>query len=123
MMRYGIIRPKEMTLEVIDEDTIHAAVRVAGLSSGEVDHGSLDDGRFGIVVYEFVLFDLLYQCNDRGETVDFEPGLMQCHPRWFSSALEVELSIEAGRIIRPTMSINNHIFWRWPQPAPKGFGR
>jgi hypothetical protein len=136
-MKFAIINPTVQAIIPLDCRNLAMAEIEAGLKHSEVDHGQINR-QLGIVVYEYGLFvphekqryfaigarlyagnAVVYAFDETGETVDFDgDGL---NPAWLSDGAAVERAISAGICNRPQMSVDG-VFWRWPQPAPKGCG-
>jgi hypothetical protein len=138
MSQYIIVNPKDRTIKPVLAETLDEAKLVAGLAIDSTDHGSLVRG-LGYVVYEYGLFvppaqqsyfgvagkliagtAVFYRYDDMGETQDLRLSEFP-DVRWYLGVNDVEASIDRGEIVRPTMSMNNVVFWQWPDP-PKGMG-
>jgi len=138
---FVIVNPKHRAWSSQDFPDIDVAKRAAGLDPGAIDHGMLSR-RIGYCVYEFGLFvppaeqsyfsigqtliagpALFYGVDaNTGETVDLRKSQMP-EPVWYLGANDVEAHIQFGHIIRPTMSFNGTLIWKWPDPPPHGMKR
>lgn len=134
-MRFGIIKPKDVKTEIVDVASMDYALKLAGLTRGQTDHGHIAQN-LHVVVYEFGLFvppeetayfaigssmgagnAVLYATDERGETVD----LKAMPPVFFFGSVEaIEQAIRVGQINRPEIRMNNELLWAWPQKAPWG---
>ena len=131
-MQFAIVDVTQKIVGVVDCDDLLEAQALAGL--GGVDHGVVCPG-VGIVVDEFGLFappdeqsyfaingrlyagnGVLYGFNKGGELVDLAqvPAVM-----FMPSARAVERNIEIGTVLRPEISVNGVVTWRWPDPQNK----
>lgn len=63
---------------------------------------------------------VMYAFDVKGKTVDLEA---YPPPRWFSSTEAIEDAIQHGTVVRPVVSVNGTVLWRWPEPVPKGMGK
>jgi len=134
-MKFGLVLTEKKLFEVIDAENLQAAEAQAGLPPHEIDHGILNE-ELGIVVGEFSMFDerkhffsinkklfcgnaVIYQFDERGVTQDFEDtDSITSRLAWYNDQHSVEIAIMAGRIIRPEMTINGQVYWRWPSAKP-----
>jgi hypothetical protein len=136
-MKFVIVDPKKRSVETVDLGDLHSALIEAGLSPGEVDHGSLSR-RMGYVVYQFGMYvpvaeqsycaiarrliagaAVLYGVGDEGETVDLMKSAVP-DVTFFLGRNDVEAAIERGDILRPALRVNGETLWQWPQKAPPG---
>lgn len=131
-IKYGVISPYTRQFYVMEARDLDTAKRAAGLKPLETDHGRVTDNLF-IVVYEYGLTDpkpdqayfclfgnlyaggaVLYQIDERGATVDFEPDPELIDSiRFYGSANEAELAIRMGFVRRPQTSVNGVVCWEW----------
>lgn len=135
-MKFAVIHPSARVVNPADVPDLIDAEKLAGLTPGEVDHGTIRRG-IGIVVGEFSLFEpsdkqhyfaigsrlyagpaVLYAYDYAGQTVDFYFDGRQMIGRWFDDASEVEAAIAGGVIVRPQVAIGDRVYWRWPEPRP-----
>ena len=131
-MQFAVINVDQKIVGVIECDDLLEAQQLAGL--GKVDHGVVAPG-IGIVVDEFGLFTppdkqsyfaingrlyagnaVLYGFDKKGESVDLSqvPAVL-----FMPSARAVERNIELGTVLRPEISVNGVVTWRWPDPRTR----
>ena len=141
-MQFALIDSKHKAFWIANFKTHVEALAAIGLPELETDHGLLrkaDDRGPGLmmIVHEHSLFvppaeqsyfafgthlyagqAMMYAFDARGDTIDLElPALRPLPPIvWFESVGAVESAIRSGRIIRPSMAVNDAVFWRWPEP-------
>lgn len=142
-MKFGIVNPHRQTLLFAELDSISAAIAAAGLVPSQIDFGTIGPG-LGIIVYTEGLFDttgkqsyftvdyqhavkdrkrlyggpaVLFSVNDRGNMVSFRIGEVNAM-HWYRDAAAVEKGIKEGKVDRPTIGVNEKLFWSWPEPKP-----
>jgi hypothetical protein len=140
-MKFLAIKPRTQKLEWIDTASVKDAERAVGL--GNVDHGTFFRREDGIglayVVYEFGFFvpptqqsyaivfgkliagtAVVYAFDEIGDTVSVSPEMIsERDVTWLSTQQDVEDAIAAGVVVqRPMRAVNDHVEWRWPEPAP-----
>lgn len=137
-MKFALIDTIQRKFWVAACDDLNAAKLLVGLKPLEVDHGVVmrnEDGGIALMVAEFGLFEpvdkqyffsigthlyagnaVLYAFDSSGDTVDF-PSI-RLPLRFFLNHREVEAAIADGEIVRPTMSVNDAVLWRWPDACP-----
>jgi hypothetical protein len=140
-MRYAIIKPADRSAQLVDAENGTAALRLAGLTPGSTDDGTVRRAspvRSGIslIVSELGLFvppehqsyfalegyphlcagpAVLYGWDTAGKTVDL-PDVP--HVTWLPDRAAVERAIAEGQIIRPHVGADDDVIWRWPGPRP-----
>jgi hypothetical protein len=138
-MQFFVIDPRDRVIVPVEGKDVNDAFPRAGLSSGQVDHGTVAHDRVtgwsvNIVVSEFSLFGdpeesyyfsigrhlyaggaVLYGSDDLGETIS-----MLVHPPviFYRDHVEVERAILTGQITRPATSMTGsdgktETFWEW----------
>ena len=141
MTIFAIVEPKLRRIRTGDFTDYKAAVESTGLSTGELDFGTIArwrDGRtLSIIVYEYGLLKpdpkaffslngqlfngnaVLFMADEEGETISLNPSIAkQLEPdcalfKWYANPSEVEAAIVAGEIVRPQSAVNGKIFWEW----------
>ena len=138
-MKYVIVDPRHRSASIVDASDGTIAMRRAGLSPTEVDHGTVVEaaGRqpgVGIIVAKLGMFvppeaqsyfainrrlyagaAVLYGFDTEGQTMDLNyfPA-----PTWLHNQTQVEMAIAIGTVERPEMAFKGNVYWRWPQPRP-----
>lgn len=140
MTNFTLVYPFSQTVRQAACADLDAALRLAGLQPGKVDHGVVAYDpetlvRLGIVVFEFSLFvpareqkyfaigkqmfggnAVLYAEDSEGHLLNLDnPPLVQ----WLPGKDAIERNIELGLIDRPEVRVNNKVTWQWPQKETK----
>jgi hypothetical protein len=137
MIKYAIVNTWRRQSQILEFPNLDQAMRHAGLTPMEVDHGvlsrSINGDGIGLFVAEFGLGvppdrqkyfavrhslfagnAVLYAFNEGGETID----MTRMPPIVWLDGDEVEAAIQQGAIVRPQLAVNGEVFWRWPGPLP-----
>lgn len=134
-MRFVTIEPAAHLISVVDCRTYKDAIKLAGLTLSDVDHGKID-ANVAIVVSQFAMFAdpdkqhyfsfdgrlyagnaLLYSYETgSGETRDMPD--VKFAPIFLHGRAEVEAAIANGIVVRPELTVNSRPVWRWPDPSP-----
>jgi hypothetical protein len=139
-MIYARIVPALRAFELIQTKDWDSAIRAAGLTPAQVDHGGAQLGlcKIGVVVGEYGLFTppettayfginrnlyagnaLVYAVDHRGETIDFDlMDELRAAVMWLPDRPAVELAIRTGVIRRPMITADGKLVWTWPGPDP-----
>jgi hypothetical protein len=144
-MKYVTIETKSKHCALGDFENLHAAERAIGLDPFKTDHGVIRRAGavtgIGFVVFEFAFYvpaseqhycgigsrliagdAVLYGFRKDGKSVDLtDDDLQAVAVRWFNDVDEIETEIAAGTLVRPEITINKELIWRWPQATPKPF--
>jgi hypothetical protein len=140
MTQVAILSYKNRKITAFDSKVpgLDDALAVANLERGKVDFGTVRGihADFGIIVYEYGLMEgqpdayfrisrqlfngnaVLYLSGENGETIDL-PILVINHlnscteVEFFDSIEAVEAAISAGRVRRPSSTVNGQVFWEW----------
>jgi hypothetical protein len=136
MLSFIAIDPRNATVEVVEAEDLREVYERVGLESTKVDHSTIarlpNDELICLVVDDLGMHKpvseakywsigaqlleggaVLYAADAMGETVSIraKPPVM-----FYRDAAEVEKAIAAGEVMRPEMSLNGEVVWRWPSP-------
>lgn len=135
-MKFIAIDPKAQTVREIEDKDLPEALAQIGLSSREVDFGSLSSRR-SIVVFEYGLIDghpagyftlaesfyvgpaLIFAYDEQGETESTSAedlARVEKVIAYWPTIEDVEAGIAAGRIIRPETRVNGEVIWEFNRP-------